>query len=77
MSALVAELRDALASVAQGQPLTAALERDLGMAARSVLARHGLADATVVVRRAGRALDVEVIPPPRVPTVRKISLRLG
>jgi hypothetical protein len=47
------------------------------MAARSVLARHGLADATVVVRRAGRALDVEVIPPPRVPTVRKISLRLG
>ncbi|MDP7111292.1 MAG: hypothetical protein QGH45_04980 [Myxococcota bacterium] len=77
MSALDAELRDALASTALGQPLTVALERDLGMAARSVLARHGLADATVVVRRVGQALDIEVIPPPRVPNVRRISLRLG
>ncbi len=77
MSSLEAELKDALVAAAAGQPLTAALERDVGMAARGVLARHGLPDAQVVVRREGLALTVEVIPPPRAPTGRRISLRMG
>lgn len=71
------ELRGAIAAVALGQPVNAALERDVGMAVRSVLARHGLSGAQVSVRREGRTLAIDVIPPPGPPLIQRISLRMG
>ncbi len=77
MGVLEEELRAAVAVAAMGQPLDGTLERDLGMAARGVLERHGLGGARVEVRREGRGLLIDVIPPPSAPQVRRISLRLG
>lgn len=77
MANLEDELRAAIAAVALGQPVNAALERDVGMAARSVLARHGLGGAQVSVRREGRTLAIDVIPPPEPPRIQRISLRMG
>jgi len=70
-------LLDALHATAAGQPMGPALERDVGMTARSVLQRMGLPDAVVSVRREGRVLVVVVIPPPRAPHVERIELRMG
>jgi len=74
---LLDDLKTALHAAAAGQPMGPALERDVGMTARSVLQRHGLPDARITVRRDGRSLVVEVVPPPRAPHVQKIELRMG
>ena len=74
---LESEIRTAVAAVALGQPLNAALERDVGMAVRGVLARHGLSTAQVSVRRIGGELAIDVIPPPGPPRIQRISLRMG
>ena len=72
------ELMAAVRAAAAGQPVGDAMVRDMAMAARSVLARHGLPDARVEVRRSGgTTLTVEVVPPPRAPQVQRIVLRLG
>ena len=70
-------LLDALHGTAAGQPMGPGLERDVAMTARTVLRQHGLPDAQVVVRREGRSLVLEVIPPPRAPHVERIELRMG
>ena len=77
MSNLAEEIKTAVVAAAAGQPLSESLKRDAAMAARSVLNRHGLSDATVSIRREGNNLLLEVVPPPRAPHVQRIQLRLG
>jgi len=77
LSNLATEIKDAVVAAAAGQPMNEALKRDAAMAARTVLNRHGLSDATVSVRREGQSLVLEVIPPARAPHVQRIQLRLG
>ncbi len=74
---LESEIRWAIHGAAAGQPLTPALERDVGMAVRSRLEQLGVRGCQVTVRRAGADLEVTIDPPPQSPHVERIVVRVG
>jgi hypothetical protein len=71
------DIRWAIHGAAAGQPLTPALERDVGMAVRSRLEQLGLGGWHVAVRRIGPDLEVTIDPPPQTPHVERIVVRVG
>jgi hypothetical protein len=71
------ELRSRVEGAFDFSPPGPALAEKLRLAARTACVNHGMMDAKVVVKIAGRSMIVEVIPPPRAPHVSKVVLEIG
>jgi len=71
------ELRARVEGAFDFSPPGPALAEKLRLAARTACVNHGMMDAKVVIRQVGRAMVLEVIPPPRLPTVQRVVLDIG
>ena len=70
------ELEGLIYQAFDGSPVGPRLAESLRLAARTACVRHGMANARIIISRAGKGMSVEVIPPPNSPRVERIQLSI-